>query len=134
VIEFNKAVTSEDMDTAMALLAEGGVQFHLHPAHPGMPLDHPLTEDMPTMWKTVSPILFASTDSYERVVEIDNVYSDGELAVVWTTTKTVTHRKGETEPMILNFSEMYFLVNKDDTGWLIAGTGTNRPVDTIPVG
>ena len=42
--------------------------------------------------------------------------------------------KGKTEPMILNFSEMYFLVNKDNTGWLIAGTATNRPVDSIPVG
>jgi hypothetical protein len=29
---------------------------------------------------------------------------------------------------------MYFLVNKDDAGWLIAGTATNRPIDSIPVG
>ena len=134
IIRFNEAVTSQDMDTAMALLAEGGIQFNLHPAHPGMPTDHPLTEDMPTMWKTVSPILFATTDSYERVVQIVDVYSDGELAVVWTQTKTVTYRKGNEEPMLLDFSELYFLVNKDDTGWLIAGTATNRPVDTIPVG
>jgi ketosteroid isomerase-like protein len=134
IIKFNEAITARDMDTAMSLLADGGVQFNLHPAHPGMPVDHPLTEDMPTMWKTVSPILFSTTDSYERTVRIDDVHTDGELAVVWTQTKTVTYRKGKTEPMVLNFSEMYFLVNKDDTGWLIAGTATNRPVDTIPVG
>jgi len=134
IIEFNKAVTDRDMDTAIALLAEGGVQYNLHPAHPGMPLDHPLTEDMATMWKTVSPILFATTDGYERIIEIEAVHADGELAVVWTKTKTITHRKGKEEPMVLEFSEMYFLVNKDDTGWLIAGTATNRPVDEIPVG
>ena len=62
------------------------------------------------------------------------MHSDGELAVVWTQTTTVTYRKGKTEPMVLNFTEMYFLVNKDDTGWLIAGTATNRPIDSIPVG
>ena len=46
VLTFNQAITDRDMDTAMGLLADGGVQFHLHPAHPGMPEDHPLTEDM----------------------------------------------------------------------------------------
>jgi hypothetical protein len=92
IIEFNEAVTTRDMDTAMALLADGGVQFHLHPAHPGMSTDHPLTEDMPTMWKTVSAILFPTTDAYERIVQIDTVHTDGELAVVWTQTKTVTYR------------------------------------------
>jgi len=134
IVEFNKAVTDRDMDTAMALLAEGSIQYNLHPAHPGMPLDHPLTEDAGTMWKTVSPILFATTDTYERIVEIKAVHADGELAVVWTQTKTITHRKGKEEPMVLEFSEMYFLVNKDDTGWLIAGNANNRPVDEIPVG
>jgi hypothetical protein len=134
IVEFNKAITTRDMDTAISLLAQGGVQFHLHPAHPGMPEDHPLTEDMTTMWTTVSAILFPTTDSYERTVEIRSVKIDGELAVVWTDTKTVTYRKGKDEPMVLNFSEMYFLVNKDNTGWLIAGTATNRPVDSIPVG
>lgn len=36
--------------------------------------------------------------------------------------------------MVLDFTEMYFLVNKNDTGWRIAATATNRPVDEIPVG
>jgi ketosteroid isomerase-like protein len=134
IIDFNQAVTDRDMDTALSLLADGGVQYHLRPAHPGMPEDHPLTEDMKTMWKTVSAILFPTTDAYSRTVEIDNVHSDGELAVVWTQTKTVTRRKGKDEPMVLQFSEMYFLVNKGNTGWRIAGTATNRPIDEIPVG
>jgi ketosteroid isomerase-like protein len=134
IVEFNQAVTSRDMEMAMSLLADGGVQYHLHPAHPGMPADHPLTEDMSTMWKTVSAILFPSTDAYSRTVEIEDVHVDGELAVVWTQTQTVTHRKGNDKPMVLDFSEMYFLINKDDTGWRIAGTATNRPIDAIPIG
>jgi len=134
VVEFNDAVTQRDMDAAMSLIADGGIQYHLRPAHPGMPEDHPLTEDMATMWKTVAAILFPTTDSYMRTVEIENVQIDGELAVVWTQTRTVTQRKGKDEPMILTFSEMYFLVNKNESGWRIAGTASNRPIDSIPVG
>ena len=134
VLTFNQAVTDRDMDTAMGLLADGGVQFNLHPAHPGMPENPPLTEDMATMWKVVAAILFPSTDAYERQVEVTSVQTDGELATVWTQTRTVTHRKGQAEPMVLEFSEMYFLVNKDGEGWRIAATATNRPVDSIPVG
>jgi hypothetical protein len=89
---------------------------------------------MTTRWTTVSAILFPTTESYERTVTVRSVQADGELAVVWTDTKTVTYLKGKDEPMVLNFSEMYFLVNKGGTGWLIAGTATNRPVDSIPVG
>lgn len=133
VIDFNQAINDENIDSAMALLADGGVQFHLHPAHPGMAEDPPLTEDMATMWKTVSAILFPTTEAYVRAVEISDVQVDGELAVVWTQTTTTTRRKGA-EPMVLEFSEMYFLVNKDGTGWKIAGTATNRPVDSIAVG
>ncbi|MGI9307780.1 MAG: nuclear transport factor 2 family protein [Gammaproteobacteria bacterium] len=134
VREFNQAVNTENIEAAVALIAAGGVQFNLRPAHPGMPIDHPLTEDMAAMWQTVGAILFPMTESYERQVEIEDVQVNGELAVVWTQTKTVTLRKGKTEKMILEFSEMYFLVNKDDTGWKIGGTASNRPVDSIPVG
>jgi hypothetical protein len=134
IIEFNECVTNRDMDTAMGLLAEGSVQYQIQPAHPGMPDDQPLTADMTAMWKTVAAILFPTTESYERIVEITDVRVDGELATVWTQTKTITHRKGKEEPMVLEFSEIYFLVNKNDTGWLIAGNASNRPVDEIPVG
>lgn len=134
IIEFNESVTKRDMDTAMGLLAEGSVQYQIQPAHPGMPEDQPLTADMTAMWKTVAAILFPATDAYARVVEITDVRVDGELATVWTQTKTITHRKGKVEPMVLEFSEIYFLVNKNETGWLIAGNASNRPVDEIPIG
>ena len=134
IVEFNDSVTNRDMDRAMALLAEGSVQYQIHPAHPGMSEEQPLTADMTAMWKTVAAILFPSTDSYERQIEITDIRVDGELATVWTQTKTITQRKGKDEPMVLEFSEIYFLVNKNDSGWLIAGNASNRPVDDIPVG
>jgi len=134
IVKFNQSVTNRDMDTALGLLAEGSIQYQIQPAHPGMPENQPLSADMPAMWKTVAAILFPTTDSYERQVEITDVRVDGELAVVWTQTKTITHRKGKDEPMVLEFSEVYFLVNKNDTGWLIAGNASNRPIDEIPVG
>ena len=77
--------------------------------------------------------VFPTTDSYERQIEVTNVSADGELAVVWTQTKTVTHRKGKDGEMVLDFSEMWFLVNKDESGWKIAGNASNRPIDDIPV-
>lgn len=133
VLDFNTAITSRDMETALPLLADGGILYHLHPAHPGMPEDHPLTEDMATMWKTVSAVLFSTTDSYARNIEILDVRADGELAVVWTQMHTVTKRKGKDGAMTLDFSEMYFLIDKNNSGWRIAGTATNRPVDDISV-
>jgi len=57
VLDFNEAVTTRNMEAGLELLADGGIQYHLHPAHPGMSLDHPLTEDMTAMWTTVSALL-----------------------------------------------------------------------------
>jgi hypothetical protein len=133
VIAFNQAITDRQVDAATAWIANGAVQFHLHPAHPGMSEDHPLTEDMDTMWTTVAAILFPTTDSYARSVEIVDVRADGELATVWTDSKTTTYRKGKTEPMVLEFSEIYLMVNKNATGWKIAGNASNRPIDEIAV-
>jgi ketosteroid isomerase-like protein len=134
IIDFNHSITNQDIDTAIALLAEGSIQYQLHPTHPGMPEDQPLTADLPALWKTVAAVLSATTEGYERQVEIIDVHASGELAIVWTQTKTITNLKDKDEPMVLEFTEMYFLVNKNDTGWLIAGTASNRPVDDIPIG
>lgn len=134
VAEFNTALSTRDLDLAMALIADGGVQYHLRPAHPGMPTDHALTEDMKTLWQTATAILFPSTESYTRDIKIKNVTVDGELAVVWIDTHVETLMKNANEPRVHDFSEMYFLVNKNDAGWKIAGTATNRPVDELDVG
>ena len=133
VIDFNEAVTARDMDTAMPLLAEGSIQFNLRPAHPGLAGDTPLSAELITSWKMVSSILFPTTDSYERTVEVTSAQADGELAIVWTRTRTATKMKGKEDLKVTDFSEMYFLVNKDNTGWKIAGTASNRPVDDLDV-
>jgi hypothetical protein len=132
VLDFNKAITTRDMEPGWPLLAKGAVQFNLHPVHAGMGEDPPLTEDLLALWTTVTTLLFATTEAYERNITITGVQTEGELATVWTETQTSTKREGK-EPNVREFSEMYFLINKDDSGWRIAGTATNRPVDNISV-
>ena len=132
VSDFNAAVTARDMDKALAQLAEGSVQFQLRAAHPGMSDNPPLIADLITTWKTVAAILFPSTDSYERKVEVSNTHTDGEAATVWTNTRTTTHRKNVDEPMVLEFTELYMLVNKGGI-WKIAGVVDNRQPDSIVV-
>lgn len=81
----------------------------------------------------MSAVLFSTTKSYVRHIDIRDVQIDGELGVVWTQTKTETHRIKNDSQTSHDFSEMYFLINKDNSGWRIAGTATNRPVDDVPI-
>ena len=129
---FNTAVSERDMDTAMEQLADGGVVLQLRPAHPGMPENPPLTGDLVKTWELVGAILFPSTDAYSRAPEITEVTEIGEIATVWADTTTTTHRKNVAEPMVLNFSEMYVLVKKNEA-WKIAVIGDNRQPDNIVV-
>ena len=64
---------------------------------------------------------------------IDAVRAEGELATVWTRTRTVSQRKGKKAPMELQFTELYVLANKNDQGWKIIAHASNRPVDEIAV-
>ncbi|NND54583.1 MAG: nuclear transport factor 2 family protein [Gammaproteobacteria bacterium] len=130
---FNSAVTERDMDTAMEQLADGGVVLQLRPAHPGMPENPPLTGDLIKTWQVVGAILFPSTEAYSRKPEITSVTEHGDIATVWADTTTTTHRKNVSDPMVLNFSEMYVLVKKSGQ-WKIAVIGDNRQPDTIVVG
>jgi ketosteroid isomerase-like protein len=132
VTSFNAAITARDMDTALGLLAEGSVQFQLRPVHPGMSDNPPLTADLPGTWKAVAGILFPMSEVYERTASVTQATALGEVATVWTDTTTRTMRKDKTEPMELNFSEVYLLVKKPD-GWKIAGVADNRKPDNIRV-
>jgi hypothetical protein len=132
VTTFNAAVTARDMDTALAQLAEGSVQFQLRAAHPGMSDNPPLTSGLKQTWQTVAAILFPSTDAYARTVEVTDTRIDGEIATVWTNTRTTTQRKKVAESMVLEFTELYLLVGKSD-GWKIAGIVDNRQPDSIRV-
>lgn len=129
---FNNAISTRDLDTALAQLADGGVVIQLRPPHPGMPADPPLTGDLVKTWQMVGAILFPSTQAYSRVATITEVTEKGDIATVWADTTTTTQRKGVAEPMVLSFSEMYLLVKKNGT-WKIAANADNRQPDTITV-
>jgi len=132
VERFNAAVTARDMNTAMGALAEGSVQFQLRAVHPGMSDTPPLTADLRGTWKAVAGILFPMSEAYKRTASVTQATAIGEVATVWTDTTTLTLRKDKTEPMELNFSEVYLLVKKPD-GWKIAGVADNRKPDNIRV-
>jgi ketosteroid isomerase-like protein len=132
VEKFNAAITARDTETAMTTLADGSVQFQLRAVHPGMSDTPPLTADLKATWQAVAAILFPVSDVYERKVDITQSHVLGEIATVWTNTTTHTVRKGEAEPMDLEFTEVYLLVKKPD-GWKIAGIADNRKPDNISV-
>ena len=132
VEDFNTAITARDMDTALALLAEGSVQFQLRALHPGMSDSPPLTADLNDTWKAVAGSLFTISESYERVANISQAHAQGYIATVWTNTTTRTVGKDNGEPMELSFSEVYLLIKKPG-GWKIAGIADNRKPDNIQV-
>ena len=133
VLAFNEAIAKRDTAAIQAALAEGSVQIQLRPAHPGMPEDPPLTGDLKKTWEVVAAILFPSTESYIREIDVTQSYSDGEVATVWVNTTTHTQRKQVAESMVLTFSEVYMLVKKDNQ-WKIAVIADNRAPDNIVVG
>jgi len=132
VEDFNTAITARDMDTALALLAEGSVQFQLRAVHPGMSDNPPLTADLRGIWKAVAGILFPMSETYQRTATVTQAQARGDVATVWADTTTRTVRKDKGEPMELAFSEVYLLIKKPD-GWKIAGMADNRMPDNIRV-
>jgi ketosteroid isomerase-like protein len=133
VNDFNAAINARNVEAVAAELAEGGSQFTLRPAHPGMPANMPLTGDIVATWRTVGAVLFSTTESYRRDLEITSVIEDGDIASIWADATTTTVRKAGDEPMILNFSELYVLIKRDGD-WKIGAYLDNRAIDTIAVG
>jgi|GEM_PF-1395391 len=132
VEDFNTAITARDADSALALLAEGGVQFQLRALHPGMSDNPPLTADLNDTWKAVTGILFTISESYERVASISQAHVQGDIATVWAETKTRTVRKDKKAPVVVTFSEVYLLIKRPD-GWKIAAIADNRKPGNIRV-
>lgn len=132
VTEFNTAITERDLDRALACLAEGGVQLQLHAAHPGLSANQGLTADLINSWRMVGTILFPATDAYERRAAITAVEASGDLATVWTLTRTESHRKRATQPAVQEFSEVYVLVRQQGE-WKIALQAANRQPDDLAV-
>lgn len=129
---FNDAINSRNVDAMVAQLAKGGVQLTLRPAHPGMPAEMPLSSDIQGTWRTVGAVLFSTTESYQRSVRITDTIENGDLATVWADATTTTVSKAGEEPMVLNFSELYLLIKKDDR-WQIAAYADNRQPDNIAI-
>lgn len=124
VTAFNEALSHGDADAALARVAPEAVQFNLRPSHAGG--DSTLVQSLPALWRTVSAVLSANVESYERVATVRSVEVSGDVATVWTATRTATRRKGAAEPAVLEFSEVYLLLRLGGE-WRIAGTANNRP-------
>jgi ketosteroid isomerase-like protein len=130
---FNTAINQKDIEAVAAELAAGGSQFSLRPVHPGMPADMPLTSDIVANWRTVGAVLFSTTESYRRDVDIGNIIEDGDIATVWADATTTTVRSAGANPSVMNFSELYVLVKRDGE-WKIGAYLDNRTIDNIAVG
>ncbi len=132
VQSFNRAITQRDKDSAIAQLIDGGVQFTLRSLHDGVDPDKLVTPIL-AHWSMVAPVLFASTTSYTREVEIMNVEAHGDVATVWTNTKTVSVRKDQDVASTNEFTEVYLLVTTPD-GWRIASIADNRSATALQAG
>ena len=124
VIAFNAAFMARDKDAAIATLAQGGAQFTLRSQHEEAPPDS-LHTNIADYWALIAPVLFASTSSYQREIEILAARADGDVATVWTNTRTQSTRLGATEPDLNTFTEVYLLIKTAD-GWKIAAIADNR--------
>ncbi len=127
---FNTAINQKNLDAVTAALAEGGVNFTLRAAHPGMSSDMPLTGDLIANWKTVAAVLFSTTESYTRDVEITNIIEDGDIATVWADATTTSVRNAGEDTRVNNFSELYVVVKRDGA-WEIGAYLDNRAVDSL---
>ncbi len=128
VIAFNAAFAAKDKDAVIAVLAQGGAQFTLRSTHDTAP--ESLQSEISGYWTLIAPVLFASTSSYQRNIEILDTRADGDVATVWTKTSTNSTRLGQTKPDLNTFTEMYMLVKTAD-GWKIAAIADNRQATTL---
>ena len=126
---FNAGISAKDRDAAVATLAEGGAQFTLRSQHGDAPPDR-LQSEISEYWTIIAPVLFASTSAYRREVEILDTRIDGDLATVWTHTRTRSTRLGSTKPQVNTFSEVYLLIRTPD-GWKIAAMADNRKATSL---
>jgi hypothetical protein len=124
VAAFNQALSEDNQDRAMEQLAPGGVQFTLRSMHEGVSPDKLVTPITPH-WSMIIPVIFASTSSYTREVEVLNSEAHGDIATVWTRTRTASVRSDGDKATENEFTEVYMLVNTA-SGWKIAAIADNR--------
>ena len=124
VLAFNAGFAAKDKDAVVATLAEGGAQFTLRAQHEDAPPES-LQSEISAYWTLIAPVLFASTSSYQREVEILDTQINGDIATVWSNTRTNSTQLGATKPSLNAFTEVYLLVKTPD-GWKIAAIADNR--------
>ncbi len=131
---FNQALSKHDLDAALALIANGSVQFTLRSAHSDIPSAGPgsVTGDLKAHWRMVGPVVFGSTTVYSRIPKIENSRVDGDLATVWTNTATETVDKSGSKRTD-SFSEVYMLVHTA-SGWQIGAVADNRGANKTNAG
>jgi len=126
---FNESITAGDAETAVAQLAGGGVQFTLRSQHEGA-LPDKLVTPIGAYWAMIIPVILASTSEYVRAVEVLTTETHGDVATVWTNTRTVSVRQGDEEAGENVFTEAYLLIASQE-GWKIAAIADNRQATSI---
>lgn len=128
---FNQALSKHDLDAALALIANGSVQFTLRSAHSDIPSAGPgsVTSDLKAHWSAIGPVVFGSTTTYNRTPKVTNSRIDGDLATIWTDTATETVGKNGSKSTD-RFSEVYMLVHTA-SGWQIGAVADNRGANKI---
>jgi ketosteroid isomerase-like protein len=121
---YNAAFSAKDKDAVVATLAEGGAQFTLRSQHEEAPPES-LQSEISAYWSLIAPVLFASTSSYQREIEITDAKASGDIATVWTNSKISSTRLGSDEVSVNEFTEIYLLIRTAD-GWKIAAIADNR--------
>ena len=121
---YNAAFSAKDKDAVVATLAEGGAQFTLRSQHEEAPPEN-LQSEISAYWSLIAPVLFASTSSYQREIEITDAEASGDIATVWTNSKISSTRLGSDEVSVNEFTEVYLLIRTAD-GWKIAAIADNR--------
>lgn len=131
VRSFNDALSTRNLDKALAQIAPGSVQFNLRPAHAGMGgAPQALVTDLRAQWSMIGPVVFASTKSWVRKVEIIDSRVEGDVATIWTRTATETVRPDQPDVRRDSFVEIYLLVRRDGQ-WKIGALADNRKPNDV---
>jgi hypothetical protein len=134
VTSFNAAVTGRSADKAIGHFIKGGVQFNIRPAHTGLGgAPQGVTTELTAHWSMIAPVLFAATNTYSRRVEVLDARAEGDVATVWTRTRTETVRSGQSAPRRDEFLEIYLLV-RTGGAWKIGAIADNRVPNDVGLG
>ncbi len=130
----NAAITARDLPAVKRYFAPGGVQFSLRPAHTGLGgAAAGLTTPLEAHWSMIGPVLFGATKSYEREVEVLDARVEGEVATVWTRTRTRTVRGTPPVTKQDEFVEIYLLVRTGGE-WKVGAIADNRRPNDVGLG